>query len=289
MTIFSVEKLAELCKVDRETVRRWRNRGVNGVKLEARQSVARRGAALLFDDSAVKAFMEANPKISDQGVERCPRPAGDPGDGRLPHGVCPGGGGATASWNRCWSGSGKSCCKRYRRSTGRWPCSRRRRGPRNETRKMGPGKEPGMTFLWLKGKRVDSVPLLRAYLRSLDGAELREACSALLKKYREGVLDKWFARQKESRKPASALEIKGQGEKNQNEALYLLSDCSPEDLEGGASPFGQPVRCEGRFPKGAGGNRAAPDGLGGPQCAPAHSNSNLGTRRMNRYGSCWPT
>lgn len=32
-----------------------------------------------------------------------------------------------------------------------------------------------MTFLWLKGKRVDSVPLLRAYLRSLDGAELREA------------------------------------------------------------------------------------------------------------------
>ena len=62
MTIFSVEKLAELCKVDQETVRRWRNRGVNGVKLEARQSVARRGAALLFDDSAVKAFMEANPK-----------------------------------------------------------------------------------------------------------------------------------------------------------------------------------------------------------------------------------
>lgn len=62
MTIFSVEKLAELCKVDRETVRRWRNRGVNGVKLEARQSVARRGAALMFDGSAVKAFMEANPK-----------------------------------------------------------------------------------------------------------------------------------------------------------------------------------------------------------------------------------
>lgn len=89
-----------------------------------------------------------------------------------------------------------------------------------------------MTFLWLKGKRVDSVSLLRAYLRSLDGAELREACSALLKKYREGVLAKWFARQKESRKPVSALETKGQGEKNQNEALYLLSDCSPEDLEG---------------------------------------------------------
>lgn len=62
MILFSVEKLAELCKVDRETVRRWRNRGVNGVKLEAQQSVARRGAALLFEDSAVKAFMEANPK-----------------------------------------------------------------------------------------------------------------------------------------------------------------------------------------------------------------------------------
>ena len=61
MILFSVEKLAELCKVDRETVRRWRNRGVNGVKLEAQQSVARRGAALLFVDSAVKAFMEAYP------------------------------------------------------------------------------------------------------------------------------------------------------------------------------------------------------------------------------------
>lgn len=89
-----------------------------------------------------------------------------------------------------------------------------------------------MTFLWLKGRRVDSVPLLRAYLRSLDGAELREACSALLKKYREGVLAKWFARQKESRKPDSALEAKGQGKENQNAELYLLSDCSPEDLEG---------------------------------------------------------
>ena len=89
-----------------------------------------------------------------------------------------------------------------------------------------------MTFLWLKGRRVDSVPLLRAYLRSLDGAELREACSALLKKYREGVLAKWFARQKESRKPDSALEAKGQGKENQNAELYLLSECSPEDLEG---------------------------------------------------------
>lgn len=89
-----------------------------------------------------------------------------------------------------------------------------------------------MTFLWLKGRRVDSVPLLRAYLRSLDGAELREACSALLKKYREGVLTKWFARQKESRKPDSALEAKGQGKENQNAKLYLLADRSPEDLDG---------------------------------------------------------
>lgn len=62
MILFSVEKLASLCKVDRETIRRWRNRGVNGVKLEARQSVSQRGAALIFDEAAVRAFMEKNPK-----------------------------------------------------------------------------------------------------------------------------------------------------------------------------------------------------------------------------------
>lgn len=62
MKFFSVEKLAELCEVDRETIRRWRNRGVNGVKLQARQTELRRGVPLMFDEDAVRTFMQSNPK-----------------------------------------------------------------------------------------------------------------------------------------------------------------------------------------------------------------------------------
>lgn len=62
MAIFTVEKLASLCRVDRETVRRWRNRGLNGVKLQATDGEQQRGVSLMFDGDAVRAFMEANPK-----------------------------------------------------------------------------------------------------------------------------------------------------------------------------------------------------------------------------------
>ena len=57
MAVFTVEKLASLCKVDQETVRRWRNRGVNGVKLQATTNEIQRGAALMFQDDAVRTFV----------------------------------------------------------------------------------------------------------------------------------------------------------------------------------------------------------------------------------------
>ena len=60
MAVFTVEKLASLCKVDRETIRRWRNRGVNGVKLPA----------LMFQDDAVRTFMQANPKYMTRELDR---------------------------------------------------------------------------------------------------------------------------------------------------------------------------------------------------------------------------
>ena len=75
---FSVEKLATLCKVDRETIRRWRNRGVNGIKLEARQSASQRGAALIFDEAAVRAFMEANPKYVTKELDEALNPSSEP-------------------------------------------------------------------------------------------------------------------------------------------------------------------------------------------------------------------
>lgn len=70
MAVFTVEKLASLCKVDRETIRRWRNRGVNGVKLQAITDEIQRGAALMFQDDAVRTFMQANPKYMTRELDR---------------------------------------------------------------------------------------------------------------------------------------------------------------------------------------------------------------------------
>ena len=70
MAVFTVEKLASLCKVDQETIRRWRNRGVNGVKLQATTNEIQRGAALMFQDDAVRTFMQANPKYMTKELDR---------------------------------------------------------------------------------------------------------------------------------------------------------------------------------------------------------------------------
>ena len=70
MAVFTVGKLASLCKVDQETIRRWRNRGVNGVKLQATTDEIQRGAALMFQDDAVRTFMQANPKYMTRELDR---------------------------------------------------------------------------------------------------------------------------------------------------------------------------------------------------------------------------
>ena len=70
MAVFTVEKLASLCKVDQETIRRWRNRGVHGVKLQATTNEIQRGAALMFQDDAVRTFMQANRKYMTKELDR---------------------------------------------------------------------------------------------------------------------------------------------------------------------------------------------------------------------------
>lgn len=70
MAVFTVEKLASLCKVDQETIRRWRNRGVHGVKLQATTNEIQRGAALMFQDDAVRTFVQANPKYMTKELDR---------------------------------------------------------------------------------------------------------------------------------------------------------------------------------------------------------------------------
>lgn len=62
--MFSVDELANLCKVDKETIRRWRNKGVNGIFLQSTDSTPLRGKPLFFSTEAIKTFVEANPKVN---------------------------------------------------------------------------------------------------------------------------------------------------------------------------------------------------------------------------------
>lgn len=57
--LFTVETIAELCDVNKETVRRWRKWGRNGVRLEATDPDA---AEHTFTREALNRFMNANPK-----------------------------------------------------------------------------------------------------------------------------------------------------------------------------------------------------------------------------------
>lgn len=67
---FTVEELADLCGVDRETIRRWRNRGVGGVCLEATDSTVLRGKPIFFTASAIEKFAEANPKVMTPALQK---------------------------------------------------------------------------------------------------------------------------------------------------------------------------------------------------------------------------
>ncbi len=72
--MFSVDELANLCKVDKETIRRWRNKGVNGVFLESTDSTLLRGKPLFFSSEAVKSFVEANPKVNTPELQQALNP-----------------------------------------------------------------------------------------------------------------------------------------------------------------------------------------------------------------------
>ncbi len=59
----SVEQLAKLCSVDRETIRRWRKRGIRGVMLESVDTAGLRGKPVYFTKDAVRRFAEVYPKM----------------------------------------------------------------------------------------------------------------------------------------------------------------------------------------------------------------------------------
>lgn len=67
---YTVETLARLCEVDKETVRRWRIRGIRGERLLAcgdnesdDQLDKVKGKPILFTADALRKFVAANPKL----------------------------------------------------------------------------------------------------------------------------------------------------------------------------------------------------------------------------------
>ena len=79
---FDVLQLAMLCDVDRDTIRRWRNEGVRGVKLQATTDEAVRGKRIMFSAAAIYAFAEVYPKIMTPALQQVlgERPAPEPID-----------------------------------------------------------------------------------------------------------------------------------------------------------------------------------------------------------------
>lgn len=68
--LISVERLAALCAVDRETIRRWRKKGVRGTFLEAVDSTGLRGKPIYFTKEAILRFAEVNPKMMTDALRK---------------------------------------------------------------------------------------------------------------------------------------------------------------------------------------------------------------------------
>ena len=68
--VFKVDELARLCGVDPETVRRWRNKGVRGVRLASTDTSLLKGKNLLFTAQAVREFAEIYPKIMTPALKQ---------------------------------------------------------------------------------------------------------------------------------------------------------------------------------------------------------------------------
>lgn len=81
-----------------------------------------------------------------------------------------------------------------------------------------------MTYLWLNGTRIDSIPLLRSYLKNCDKTDRASACFELLKKYKAGALAGWIARQVEAQPSSELLKAKNMTSGVQPSRIHELLD-----------------------------------------------------------------
>ena len=62
--IFTINELAELCNVHRETIRRWKDEGYKGQKLQSYNNDSGvKGKPILFTTSAIREFAKYCPKF----------------------------------------------------------------------------------------------------------------------------------------------------------------------------------------------------------------------------------
>lgn len=84
-----------------------------------------------------------------------------------------------------------------------------------------------MTQLWLDGRRMDSIPLLRRFMDECQEEQRsRRLLSELIKRYQSGSLSAWMTRQNEAR-PMSQLAQKGLGVETQ---LHILTQTPPKPV-----------------------------------------------------------
>lgn len=73
-----------------------------------------------------------------------------------------------------------------------------------------------MTQLWLNGRRMDSIPLLRRFMSACQDEEtLLRILGELMRKYQAGRLAGWLIRQSEAQ-PQPALALPAERRKDAN-------------------------------------------------------------------------
>ena len=87
-----------------------------------------------------------------------------------------------------------------------------------------------MTQLWLDGRRMDSIPLLRRFYEDCTEEVRRNVLRELVRKYRSGLLSRWLTHQHEARPQSKLAAALGGGKKSELEKLLQTEKTAEEVL-----------------------------------------------------------